>query len=66
MSNKKLNKKLAKCLANLSKCEQMVTGYQNKRKDIMIAMSEEGYKVTEIAELSGLTRQMIYKIVGKK
>ena len=65
MKKKKLAKKLAKALANLSKSEDLVKVNQANRKAVMKEMIDAGYSVKEVADLTGLTRQMVYKIVGK-
>lgn len=65
MKKKKLAKKLAKALANLSKSEDLVKLNQENRKAVMKEMIDAGYTVKEVAELTSLTRQMVYKIVGK-
>lgn len=66
MKKNKLKKKLAKNLKALSKAESEVSNLFDERAEIMKAMVDAEIPVKEIAELTSLTRQMIYKIVGKK
>lgn len=66
MKKNKLKKKLAKNLKALSKAESEVSNLFDERAEIMKAMVDAEIPVKEIAELTSLTRQMVYKIVGKK
>ena len=66
MKKNKLKKKLAKTLKALSKAENEVSNLFDERAEIMKAMVDAEIPVKEIAELTSLTRQMVYKIVGKK
>ena len=66
MKKNKLKKKLAKTLKALSKAESQVSDLFEERAEIMKAMVDAEIPVKDIATLTGLTRQMVYKIVGKK
>ena len=66
MKKNKLKKKLAKNLKALSKAESQVSELFDERAEIMKAMVDAEIPVKDIAVLTSLTRQMVYKIVGKK
>lgn len=66
MKKKRLLKKLKKVCDKLNIAEKVVKEYQNERKEIMTQLSDADVSVKEISEVSSLTRQMVYKIIGKK
>lgn len=66
MKKKRLLKKLKKVCDKLNIAEKVVKEYQNERKEIMAQLSDADVSVKEISEVSSLTRQMVYKIIGKK
>lgn len=67
MKKNKLQKKLAKTLKALKDAEKKVSQLQSDRADVMKKMVENDiFSVKEVSELASMTRQMVYKIVGKK
>ena len=67
MKKNRLQKKLAKTLKALKDAEKQVSQLQNDRAIVMKKMVENDlFSVKEVSELASMTRQMVYKIVGKK
>jgi len=67
MKKNKLQKKLVKTLKALKDAEKKVSQLQGDRADVMKKMVENDiFSVKEVSELASMTRQMVYKIVGKK
>ena len=67
MKKNKLQKKLVKTLKALKDAEKKVSQLQGDRADVMKKMVENDiFSVKEVSELARMTRQMVYKIVGKK
>ncbi len=64
MTTKKLKKMLAKNLAKLQKAEEISKKLIDDRNKIIKKLSNDGMAVKEIAELVGMTRQMVYKIIN--
>ena len=67
MKKNRLQKKLAKTLKALKDAENQVSQLQDDRAVVMKKMVENDlFSVKEVSELASMTRQMVYKIVGKK
>jgi len=67
MKKNRLQKKLAKTLKALKDAEKQVSQLQNDRAIVMKKMVENDlFSVKEVSELASMTRQMVYKIVGKQ
>lgn len=67
MKKNRLQKKLNKTIKALKDAEKQVSQLQNDRAIVMKKMVENDmFTVKEVSELASMTRQMVYKIVGKK
>lgn len=67
MKKNRLQKKLNKTIKALKDAEKQVSQLQNDRAIVMKKMVEtDMFTVKEVSELASMTRQMVYKIVGKK
>ena len=65
MKKNKANKKMKKILNKISSAEIVLDGLFTERDNLAKEMKACGMTVVEIGEAMGLTRQMVYKIIGK-
>ena len=65
MKKNKANKKMKKVLNKITSAEIVLDGLFNERDALAKEMKASGMTVVEIGEAMGLTRQMVYKIIGK-
>tara|TARA_B100001121_G_C18476097_1_gene520249 strand:- start:236 stop:433 length:198 start_codon:yes stop_codon:yes gene_type:complete len=65
MKKNKANKKMKKIVYKITSAEIVLDELLNERDALAKEMKASGMTAVEIGEAMGLTRQMVYKILGK-